>query len=367
MFSLLTGCIGLVQASNSMHITVTKGFGVSIYASDLGDAKQIAVGDQGTIFVGSGKSGKVTALVNANQDGRVERRYTIAKNLKYPEAIAYQQGSLYVISDSRILQYRDIERRLRRPLRPKVVYDNLPEMDKRYTRVMHFGPDGRLYVSLGSPCNVCDSDAPFGSIIAINLRTGNTEQIASGIRSAKGFDWSPDDEHLWFVDSGRDWMGDNLPADEINRLDHKGQHFGFPYVHGKDVKEPAYKQPVNLSVKAPEYELPAHVEPVGMLFYRAKQLPKKYHNQLFIAENGSRHRSSKVGYQVVWLNIENNKVVSRNTLMSFLDGGFPVARPYSLAIGKDGAMYISDDLKGNIYRLFYKDPMPAQQQEVKHD
>ncbi|WP_133408679.1 PQQ-dependent sugar dehydrogenase [Parashewanella tropica] len=350
-----------------MHITVTKGFGVSIFASDLGDAKQIAVGDQGTIFVGSGKSGKVTALVNSNQEGRVERRYTIAKNLKYPEAIAYHNGDLYVISDSRILRYRDVEKRLRRLQRPKVVYDKLPDFDKRYSRVMHFGPDGRLYVALGAPCNVCEVDAPYSSIIAIDINTGNTEQIASGIRSARGFDWSPSTERIWFVDSGRDWMGDNLPADEINRIDHKGQHFGFPYIHGKDVKEPAYRQPANLAVKAPEYELPAHVEPVGMLFYQANQLPKKYHNQLFIAENGSRHRSSKVGYQVVWLKVENDKILSRQTLMSFLDGGFPVARPYSLATGKDGAMYISDDLKGNVYRLFYKDHKPEQQQEVNND
>lgn len=355
--SLLLGVTTqVVAAGKPLLITVTKGFGVTLYASDLGDAKQLAVGTKGTVFVGSRKSGTVTALVDSNQDGRVEKRYLIARGLDDPEAIAFHNGDLYVAAENRILRYRDIEQRLRRPGRPKVVFDNLPEPEKRSSRTMHFGPDGRLYIALGAPCNVCEADAPLGSILAIDVITGSTEQVAVGVRSVKGFDWSPIDNMMWFVDSSRDWMGDNIPADEVNRLAMFGSHFGFPYLHGKSIAEPAYPKPKGLTVTAPEYELPAHVEPTGAQFYRGTQFPKKYHNQLFIAENGSWNRSSKVGYQIVWLEIENNKVVKRNTLVSFLDGEFPVARPYSLAIGHDGAMYISDDLKGNVYRLFYKDP-----------
>ncbi len=335
-------------------VTVTKGFGLTLYASDLGDAKQIAVGDKGTLFVGSHKSGLVQALVDSNQDGRVDKRYVIAKGLKYPEAIAFYQGALYLAEEDRIVRFIDIEQRLRRPGRPKEVYSGLPEENKKSSRAMQFGPDGRLYITIGAPCNVCESEAPFASMLAINVHTGASEQILTGIRKVTGFDWSPEDASLWFADIGRDWMGDHLPPDEINKLVEKGSHFGFPYVHGSSVVEPAYDKPKNLKVSLPEYELPAHVSPMGLHFYRGEQFPKRYHNQLFIAENGSWNRSSKVGYQVVMLRFAEGKVVKRETVVSFLDGEFPVARPYSIITAPDGAMFISDDLKGNVYRLYYK-------------
>ncbi len=337
-----------------MMITVTKGFGLTLYASEVGDAKQLAIGDKGTLFVGSYKKGTVTALVDNNADGRVDKRYVIAKNLDNPEAIAFRDGDLYVAVEDRILRYVDIENRLRRPGRGKEVYDRLPEQTNNSRRAMHFGPDGRLYVSIGAPCNVCEAQAPFASIIAIDIETGETEQVATGIRRAIGFDWAPADNALWFADLGRDWMGDRIPPDEINRVEQTGAHFGFPYLHASTVEEPAYERPENLKITLPKYELPAHVAPMGMHFYRGEQFPQKYHQQMFVAENGSWNRSSKIGYQIVMLTIEDNEVVKRSTVVSFLDGEFPVARPHSLVTAPDGAMYISDDLKGNIYRLYYK-------------
>ncbi|MCE9687043.1 PQQ-dependent sugar dehydrogenase [Shewanella sp. AS16] len=349
----------------SIVITVTKGFGLTLYASELGDAKGMALGDEGTLFVGSGKSGSINALVDSDQDGRVDKRYLISDELTSPEAIAFHDGDLYVAIEDRILRYVDIEQRLRRPGRPKEIYSKLPEESRKGTRAMRFGPDGRLYVAIGAPCNVCESPAPFGSIIAIDVDTGDSEQIATGIRDVTGLDWSPVDGKLWFADKGRDWMGDNLPADEINRVDIKGAHYGFPYVHAKDVLEPAYDKPKNLKVTAPVFELPAHVAPTGMAFYRGKQFPEKYHQQLFVAENGSWNRSSKVGYQIVMLDVADNQVLSRHTVVSFLDGEFPVARPYAVINAPGGAMYISDDLKGNVYRLYYKgiEPVAPQEQE----
>ncbi|MCA1897936.1 PQQ-dependent sugar dehydrogenase [Shewanella putrefaciens] len=343
-----------VAASQSVMITVSKGFGLSLYASDLGDAKQIAMGSNGTLFVGSHKSGTIHALVDSNQDGRVDKRYVIAKGLKSPEAIAFYDGDLFVATENRVMRFIDIEQRLRRPSRPKEIYSDLPATDKKSTRAMNFGPDGRLYISIGAPCNVCEAPAPYSSIIAINVDTGANEQIVSGVRDTTGFDWSPIDGKLWFADQGRDWMGDNLPPDEINRVDSIGSHYGFPYLHATSVIEPAYEKPKNLKISVPIYELPAHVAPTGLAFYRGVQFPEVFHNQLFIAENGSWNRSSKVGYQVVMLKIENQQVVSRETVVSFLDGEFPVARPYALLSADDGAMYISDDLKGNVYRLFFK-------------
>ncbi|SQH75102.1 putative L-sorbosone dehydrogenase [Shewanella benthica] len=359
-WSILLACAAVLfsqklLAAQPMMITVTKGFGLTLYASELGDAKQMVLGDKGTLFVGSHKKGTIVALVDSNADGRVDKRYTVAKGLDNPEAIAFHHGDLYVAVDEKIVRFVDIENRLRRPGRGKEVYDRLPGKTNKSRRAMHFGPDGRLYVAIGAPCNVCEAVAPFGSIIAIDIETGSSEQVATGIRSVTGFDWSPMDDALWFADQGRDWMGDRLPPDEINRLEKTGEHFGFPYIHAVSVIEPAYDKPKNLKITLPNFELPAHVAPTGLHFYRGQTFPAKYHNQMFVAENGSWNRSSKIGYQVVMLEVEQQKVVKRSTVVSFLDGGFPVARPYALLTAPDGAMYISDDLKGNIYRLYYKD------------
>ena len=359
-WSILLACAAVLFSQNllaaqPMMITVTKGFGLTLYASGLGDAKQMALGDKGTLFVGSHKTGTIVALVDSNADGRVDKRYTVAKGLENPEAIAFHDGDLYVAVDEKIVRFVDIENRLRRPGRGKEVYDRLPGKTNKSRRAMHFGPDGRLYVAIGAPCNVCEAVAPFGSIIAIDIETGSSEQVATGIRSVTGFDWSPIDDALWFADQGRDWMGDRLPPDEINRLEKTGEHFGFPYIHAASVIEPAYDRPKNLKITLPNFELPAHVAPMGLHFYRGQAFPAKYHNQIFVAENGSWNRSSKIGYQVVMLEVVQQKVVKRSTVVSFLDGGFPVARPYALLTAPDGAMYISDDLKGNIYRLYYKD------------
>jgi glucose/arabinose dehydrogenase len=353
----------LAFAAKSVMITVTKGFGLSLYASDLGDIKQMTVGDNGTLFVGSQKNGTVYALIDSDQNGQVDKRYLIARGLDYPEALAFYNGSLYVTEDDRIICFDEIESRLRRPSRAREVYSNLPSLDKKYSRSMHFGPDGLLYVAMGSPCNVCEAPSPFGSILAINVDTGASEQVAFGLRSVTGFDWSPVTNKLWFADLGRDWMGDNIPPDEINRIEIKGSHFGFPYLHATDVIEPAYDKPKNLNIVVPEFELPAHVAPTGLSFYRGEQFPQRYRNQILVAENGSWNRSSKVGYQIVMLDIEGEKVVKRETVVSFLDGEFPVARPFDVINAPDGAMFISDDLKGNIYRLFYN--TPEQSQDMK--
>ncbi|MCT7940767.1 PQQ-dependent sugar dehydrogenase [Shewanella holmiensis] len=358
LLGLSTVIVGYAHATQSVMITVTKGFGLSLYASDLGDIKQMALGDNGTLFVGSQKNGTIYALVDNDQDGQVDKRYVVAKGLENPDALAFYKGDLYVSEEDRIIKYEEIEERLRRPSRAKEVYNNLPDLEKRYTRAMRFGPDGRLYIALGMPCNVCEAPAPYGSILAINVQTGASEQVALGVRSVTGFDWEPGTNQMWFADLGRNWMGDNLPADEINRIDVKGAHFGFPYIHAADVKEPAYDKPTNLKITPPVFELPAHVAPTGVHFYHGKQFPERYQQQLFLAENGSWNRSSKVGYQIVMLTLDHSQpkttISDRETVVSFLDGEFPVARPFDLLTAPDGAIYISDDLKGNVYRLFYK-------------
>ncbi|WP_298773232.1 PQQ-dependent sugar dehydrogenase [uncultured Shewanella sp.] len=340
------------HAVDLSKVKVADGFSISLYASNLGDAKQLAIGDKGTLFIGTGKSGLIHALVDTNGSGRVNKRYVVAHGLNMPEAIAFYQGDLFVASEKKILRYRDIENNLRRRVRPEEVYKKLPAEVIKSRRAMQFGPDGRLYVSLGVDCNVCEAKPPLGQMLAINIDTGDSEVIAKGIRRVTGFDWSKDNQ-LWFADLGRNWLGDNLPADEINRVDQVGAHYGFPYFHGKAVKEAAFTKPKGLKVTEPVYELPAHVGPMGLHFYRGHQFPSQYQNQLFVAENGSWNRSSKVGYQVMLLVLESQRVVKRKTMVSFLDSEFPIAQPYSLITAPDGALFISDDFKGRVYRLFY--------------
>ncbi|MBV7317047.1 sorbosone dehydrogenase family protein [Shewanella sp. NIFS-20-20] len=350
---LLVSVANFSHAADSVVLTVSKGFGISLYASDVGDAKQLAMGDDGTLFVGSDIEGTIVALRDENNDGRVDKRYTIGRHLNSPQALAFVKGDLYVALADGIVKYSQIEQRLKRPGRPKAVFTTLQDFGDSIVRSMAVGPDGLLYLALGAGCNVCEPQAPLGSILAMNVDTGAIKQVATGVRYVGGMDWSPA-QQLWFSDNGRDWMGDNLPPDEINVMTHTGYHFGFPYIHGQDIKEASYQQPQQLTINVPEYLLPAHVSPMGLHFYQGAQFPLEYHQQLFVAENGSRNRSSKVGYQLVVLLSDGEHIVDRQTVVNFMDGEFAVGRPYSIVTAPDGAMFISDDLKGNIYRLYYK-------------
>ncbi|QDF66056.1 L-sorbosone dehydrogenase [Shewanella sp. SNU WT4] len=351
MLMLLT--TASAQAAESVVLTVSKGFGISLYASDLGDAKQMAIGDNGTLFVGSDLEGTLVALVDENHDGRVDKRYTIGRNLDSPSAMAFVNGDLYVALNTGIVKYSQIEHKLKRPGRPQSVFTSLAGFGAEIMRTLALGSDGRLYLALSAGCNVCEPQAPLGSILAITLESGAVEQVASGVRHVGGMAWSAQGQ-MWFGDNGRDWMGDNLPPDEINAIATPGSHFGFPYRHGDKVNEASYPSPQQLAISLPEYLLPAHVSPMGLHFYRGQQFPDKYQEQLFVAENGSLNRSSKVGYQVVALLFEGDEITQRQTLVNFMDGEFAVGRPHSIVTAPDGAMFISDDLKGNIYRLYYQ-------------
>ncbi len=277
-----------LSAAQPIMVTLAKGFGLNLYASELSDAKQMALGDKDTLFVGSHKKGTIIALVDSNADGRVDKHYTVAKGLDNPEAMAFHNGDLYAAVGEKIIRFIDVENRLRRPERGKDVYSCLPEQTNKSHRAIHFGPDGRLYVAIGAPCNVCD--------IAIDIESGSSEQIATGVRYVTGFDCSPTDGDLWFADQGRGWMGDRIPPDEISRVEYNGEHFGFPYIHDVSVVEPAYDKPKNLKITLPNFELPAHVAPMDLHFYQGQAFPAKFQNQMFAAENGSWNRSSKIGY-----------------------------------------------------------------------
>jgi glucose/arabinose dehydrogenase len=372
MFNLLQMSLGLASLFSSQlpidSLTLPPGFSIDVYASNVENARQMALGDRGTVFVGSRKAGNVYALVDTNGDGRiddkVDKKYIIASGLNMPSGIAFKDGSLYVAAISKVFRYDDIESHLENPPESVVVTNLLPTDKYHGWKYLGFGPDEYLYVPIGMPCNVCIShDKRHGSILRLDVKTGKTEIYANGIRNSVGFDWHPKTGELWFTDNGRDWLGDDSPPDELNRAYRKGLNFGFPYIHGDNIYDPEYEVDTELWEDAkrflkPELELDAHVAPLGMTFYTGKQFPAEYKNRIIIAEHGSWNRSLKTGYRLVVVTLGKYKVESVEPFVTGWlqkgDDGMHWGRPVDIINMPDGSVLVSDDYADVIYRITYK-------------
>lgn len=345
------------------ELVLPRGFIVEVYAQDVENARQLALGDKGTVFAGSRSAGNVYALVDTNADHKADKKYLIAEDLNMPSGIAYKDGSLYVAAVNRILRYDDIENRLANPPDPVVITDALPDDEHHGWKYLGFGPDGYLYVPVGVPCNIClSSDPRHGTILKMDAKTGVYETYASGVRNSVGFDWHPQTRELWFTDNGRDWMGDDLPPDELNRAPVTGLNFGFPYVHGAAVLDPEFGPRLDESMTAPDefvkpaLELGAHVAPLGMSFYTGRQFPQHYQGRILIAEHGSWNRSSKTGYRVISVILQGNRVVGVEPfVMGWLDHETQNhwGRPMDIINMPDGSVLVSDDHAGAVYRIRY--------------
>ena len=335
------------------------GFEITIFASDVVNARQIAIGDKGTIFVGTRKEGKVYALVDSNKNGKADRKYLIDKNLNMPSGVAFKDGSLYVAAVDKILRYDNIEKQLIAPPRPIIVIDDLPDETHHGWKAIEFNSDGKLYVPVGMPCNIClSTDKRHGSILELNIKTGKYSLFATGIRNSVGLAFHPIDKTLWFTDNGRDWLGDDLPADEINHAQQPGLNFGFPYLHGKNTLDPEYGEQAEVDeYTLPKVELGAHVAPLGLAFYSGNQFPDKYKNSLFIAEHGSWNRSDKIGYRIIHVQLNGNDVIKVTPFITgWLDQEKDSAwgRPVDILNMPDGSILISDDYADVIYRVTYQ-------------
>jgi glucose/arabinose dehydrogenase len=208
-------------------------FEISVYANNVQGARCMTLSHKGILFVGSREPGVVYAVLDRKKQNRADRVITIARGLNQPNGVALLKGSLYVAEVNRVLRYDDIENRLDNPPSPVVVNDSFPTDKHHGWKFIRFGPDGKLYVPVGAPCNICEPKDPrYATIIRMNPDGSGLEIFASGIRNTVGFDWNPLTHELWFTDNGRDWMGDNLPPDELNCAPKKGLNFGFPYCHG---------------------------------------------------------------------------------------------------------------------------------------
>ena len=332
-------------------LTLPPGFQIEVFAH-VPNARQMALGKT-MLFVGSMRAGKVYAI--PLQGARTP--IVIVDNLDMPVGVAYRDGDLYVSAVSRVLRLRDIEARVKQAPKPEVVSAAYPNETHHGWKFIAFGPDGKLYVPVGAPCNICEPDPDrFATITRLDVNSGKIEVVARGVRNSVGFDWHPQSGELWFTDNGRDWLGDDAPPDELNRVSQTGQHFGYPYCHGGTIADPELGQSRECNeFVAPVQNLGAHVASLGMRFYTGKAFPARYQHAIFIAEHGSWNRSRKNGYQVSVVRLHNNRAVRYEPFISGWQSNESAwGRPADVLVMPDGSLLVSDDHAGAIYRVTYR-------------
>ncbi len=339
------------------RIKLPPGFKIEVYAENVENARSMALGDKGTVFVGT-RSSEVFALVDADRDGKAERVLTVASGLNAPNGVAFREGALYVAEISRILRLDAIESRLQDPPKPAVVFDKLPRDGHHGWKFIAFGPDGWLYIPVGAPCNVCEQNPDvYAALHRMKPDGSQFEVFARGIRNTVGFDWDPGTRELWFNEHGRDMMGDDLPSCELNHAPRAGMHFGFPYCHQGDTPDPQYGSKRACSeFVPPALNQGGHVAPDGMRFYTGKMFPPAYANRLFIAQHGSWNRSQKSGYRVMMVTLKKDgKTVDKyeEFATGWMQNERAWGRPVDVLVMPDGALLVSDDTANAIYRITY--------------
>jgi glucose/arabinose dehydrogenase len=343
------------SAAEAEDLTVPSGFRIAVYAAEVPNARQMAPGPKGVVFVGSKAEGKVYAVVDRDGDNRADAVHVLASGLDMPSGVAYRNGDLYVAAVNRILRFHDVARDLAHPPKPEVVSEAFPSDAHHGWKFIAFGPDGKLYVPVGAPCNICPVNGLHGTITRLDADGGKPEIVARGVRNSVGFDWQPQTNELWFTDNGRDWLGDDSPPDELNHLARPGLHFGFPFCHGDGIRDPEH----NAGRACSEFTAPArllgpHVAAIGMRFYTGTMFPEKYRGGVFIAEHGSWNRSTPVGYRVSFVKVEGGRALSYEPFASgWLRGSSASGRPADVQVMPDGSLLVADDKAGRLYRISY--------------
>ncbi len=332
------------------------GFQISLFADNVPNARTLALGDNGVVYVGTRREGKVYALVDADGNGEAEKKYVLASGLYMPNGVAYKDNTLYVAEVNRIVKFVNISSTLDNPPKPQVVYDKLPDDKHHGWKYLRIGPDDKLYSAVGAPCNICDpAKEIYTAMIRLNRDGSGFEMIARGIRNTVGFDWHPHTGDLYFTDNGRDYMGDDLPPDELNIWQQTGEHFGYPYCHAGNIKDPEFGTKDCTDFKEPAWTFKAHMAPLGLRFYSGEMFPSRYQQRLFVAQHGSWNRSKPHGYRIASLTLKAGKVIKEQ---SFISGWLRpdekvLGRPTDILQMPDGSLLITDDSLGVIYRVSY--------------
>ncbi len=335
------------------------GFNIEVYASGIANTRSLRVGTNGTVFVGTRFGNKVTAIVR--KDGKVET-YTVASGLYRPNGLAFRNGTLYIAELSQISKIDNVENVLDNPPKPTVIYTDLPKDEAHGWKFIGIGPDNKLYVPVGQPGNNVLHDKDHGQIRRINLDGTGAEVVALGVRNTVGFDWNPQNGQLYFSDNGRDWMSEDVPEDELNRVTATGQNFGAPYCYQGNLPDPEFGWGHSCSEFVPPVALTGpHSAGLGMRFYTGKMFPAKYKNAIFLARHGSWNRSKKVGGDVMVYHLNKDGTVKSSEvfLTGFIDNNSYIGRPVDVEFMADGSMLLSDDWNGAIYRITYGKPKGA--------
>ncbi len=341
-------------------LQLPEGFSISLYGR-AENARSMAISDKGTLFIGTKGDDKVYAMRDENNDGIADKLLIIASNMRMPNGVAFKDGELYVAEVSKLWKFPNIDDNLEAPVK-ELIYDDYPEDGHHGWKYIAFGPDDKLYVPVGAPCNFCLSkDEKYASITRMDANGANREIFAKGVRNTVGFTWHPETDEFYFTDNGRDMLSDDLPPCELNRATTSGQHFGFPFCHAGDILDPEFGTDKSCAdYIAPVQKLGPHVAPLGLKFCTSDMFPSKYKNVAFIAEHGSWNRSSEAGhtgYKITNVKLENGDGVEYSDFISgFLDKATNKAwgRPVDVLFLEDGSMLISDDMAGAIYRVTYQ-------------
>jgi glucose/arabinose dehydrogenase len=339
-------------------LKVPAGFKVEVWAEGLPGARSLAQGDKGTVFVGTRQLKDVYAVTERGGKREVK---TVLKGLDSPNGVVFNKGTLYVAERGRITRYDGIEDQLDNPPQPKVVIDGLDpnKAPGHFWKFLAMGPDGKLYFNIGAPGNIVMPTYMEASVMRVDPNNGVLETVALGVRNTVGFDWHPKTKELWFGNHGRDWLGDDLPADTLHRVSRKGMHFGYPFCHQGDTPDPEFgKHRSCKEFDRPALKLGAHVAPIGMRFYTGKMFPAEYQNNIFIALRGSWNRTVHQGYNVTRIIVDEKGGAKMEPFLT----GFLVdekadppmwGRPADVMVMRDGSLLVSDDHNGIIYRVSY--------------
>ena len=340
-------------------LKVPSGFNIEVYASGMANARSLALGEKGTVFVGSRLVDKVYAI--ASKDGKQTVK-VLATGLYRPNGVAFKDGTLYIAELSKVSKIEKVEDVLDNPPKPTMIYDKLPKDEAHGWKFIGIGPDNKLYVPVGQPGNNVLHDDDHGQIRRMNLDGSGAEVIARGVRNTVGFDWHPDTKQLYFTDNGRDWVSEDVPEDELNRVTKVGENFGAPYCYQGNFPDPEFGWGHSCSeFTAPVGLMGPHTAALGMRFYTGNMFPKSYKNAIIAARHGSWNRSKKMGGDVVVIRLNKDGTVKsmEPLITGFLENNSYVGRPVDVLQMKDGSLLVSDDWNGAVYRISYGKPKVA--------
>ena len=359
--STLAPLAGKLTVTPASQIPIDKlrmpaGFKAEIWATGLPGGRAMTRGDDGKIYVGTRGIGRVYEVTDGGSARTVR---TVVDKLNQPAGVAFKNGSLYVMAIDKMLRYDGIEKNPSAVAVDMTDKFQLPKEQHHNWKYISFGPDGKLYVPFGAPCNICELPSQeYAQIRRYNADGSGMEVIARGVRNSVGFDWHPATKELWFSNHGRDWLGDDSPNDTLNRLSKTGLNYGFPYCHQGNLPDPEIKKANACEgVDQPVAMMGTHAATMGVMFYTGNMFPPEYRNVLLNARKGSWNSTKKTGYDVVVVKADadgkNAKVEPFLTgFMNDADQSF-WGRPAYLMQMPDGAVLVSDEQTGAIYRVSY--------------